>query len=709
MPGSFDFNPSGVPLATDATQVGVYRYDPGGVGAYGDPYEYLPNVFCDSIQAREGPRPPVARFHYLLDDSAVANNYPTQFEDLWPIDSHGPYVVRGDDRLVVLAGSPNGGRMVLFDGFAQEPRVDLTPRTQEVSFTAVGVAVRCWDEPIGGRRQRDADDPKAGAVVTVDHPARFNPDGNPNCTPAGFDVDQDDPSVAHPVFLEPNIERDPDPRAYWTLGKFVRYILAVHNDESFVANPDFTNLDAMLEARSPKGDQGYYGPTSGDSIQEALVLRDFDATNMAWPEALERQLGYAGFALRFVTSQDEAGEPRHTMEIYRKDATAAGTERELALPSRGDTLDPSMCNVSALHLARDGGSIVNAITVETRPRRVELSVVLAPGFTPVLGDETASARTQFLKASLDGGSGAIRAKYRLYVADEAGDGHWDHAANSWSSRALDLASIFPDGDDGGPTYVRRLRPGSYTLISTDTSDRPLKAQLALSRDYAGPSPSAWDGSGTWQPISGGWRLLEDRLGIEVTAEDPEAWAIGSFTGSNPQEASQTLRGITSQANPSGASTRFFLRLTTVIDDDLMVPAATGARRASPTRFVRRRRADARDHFRLDSVAASSLYNPTDKAIVVRDDTEHALAHARQLRAAHEFPPLVGDVTIPSFVSSFRVGDRISRINGRDLSFRTNFGGDQGEPAAYPVVVAVTWNFVAGRQETVLQLADRTGE
>jgi len=65
------------------------------------------------------------------------------------------------------------------------------------------------------------------------------------------------------------------------------------------------------------------------------------------------------------------------------------------------------------------------------------------------------------------------------------------------------------------------------------------------------------------------------------------------------------------------------------------------------------------------------------------------------------------VTIPSFVSSFRVGDRISRINGRDLSFRTNFGGDQGEPAAYPVIVAVTWNFAAGRQETVLQLADRT--
>jgi hypothetical protein len=704
MPGSFDFDPCDVPLATDAARVGVFRYDAESG------YEYLPNVFCDSIREREGSQPPVARFHYLLDDSAVANDYPTQFEELWPIDSHGPYVVRGDDRLVVLAVSPNGGRMVLFDGFAQEPRVDLTPRAQEVSFTAVGAAVRCWDEPIGGRLERDADDPQAGAVVAIDHPARFNPDGRPNCTPDGSDVDRDDPSVAYPVFLEPNIERSPDPRAYWTLGKFVRYVLAVHNDESYVANPDFTNLDAMLEACSPKNDQGYYAADAGDSIRESLVLRDFDATNMAWPEALEQQLGYAGFALRFVTGQDETDAPRHSLEIYRKDATGSETDRELALPSRGDMLDPSRCNVSGLHLARDGGSVVNAVTVETRPRRVELSVILAPGFEPALGDEAASSRVRFLKASIDGASGTIRAKYRLYVADEAGDGHWDHAADSWTAPGapgLDLASVFPDTDDGKPSYVRRLRPGSYTLISTDTADRPIRAQLALSRDYSGPSPAVWDGSGTWQPISGGWRLLEDRLGIEVTAEDPEAWAIGSYSGSTPQEPSQTLRGITSQANPSGPNTWFHLRLTTVIDDDLIVPAATDARRASPTRFVRRRRADARDHFRLDSVAAKSLYNSTDKAIVVRDDTEHALAHARQLRAAHEFPPLVGDVTIPSFVSSFRVGDRISRINGRDLSFRTNFGGDQGEPAAYPVIVAVTWNFAAGRQETVLELADRT--
>jgi hypothetical protein len=123
----------------------------------------------------------------------------------------------------------------------------------------------------------------------------------------------------------------------------------------------------------------------------------------------------------------------------------------------------------------------------------------------------------------------------------------------------------------------------------------------------------------------------------------------------------------------------------------------------------RRRVDARDHFALETVAAGSLYNPGTQPVVVRDDTERALAHAQQLRAAHEFPPLAGSVTMPSLISTFRVGDRIGRINGRDISFQTNVGTGQGELPVYPVVVALTWDFSGDRQATILELADRRAE
>jgi hypothetical protein len=163
--------------------------------------------------------------------------------------------------------------------------------------------------------------------------------------------------------------------------------------------------------------------------------------------------------------------------------------------------------------------------------------------------------------------------------------------------------------------------------------------------------------------------------------------------------------VTSQAAPAAPNTRFHLRLTAVVEDDLMLPASVDARPVSPTSFTRRRRVDARDHFALETVAARSLHNPDPEPRTVRDDTPRAVAWARQLRAAHELPPIVGGATVPSLVTAYRVGDRIARINGRDVGLQTNFGEAQGETPAYPVVTAVTWDFSDDRQSTIIELSD----
>ena len=365
--------------------------------------------------------------------------------------------------------------------------------------------------------------------------------------------------------------------------------------------------------------------------------------------------------------------------------------------------------------------MANSFYIETAPQRYEVSVILAPGFQPQSGDGMAANRVQFRKNALDASNATAttRAKYRFYVADECGDGHWSLAKSQWLTTPIDFSSVLqlPNGNpDNLPTYVRRYRPGRNTLFSKDLNNKPLPAQLAVSRNYNGAdAPCVWDTvSGTWQQIDGGWSLMEDRLGIEVTVDDPESWNIGKPpAGTVAQEPTGVLHGITSLANPSStvqSEKMFWLRLTTVIEADYGIEATAQRRDASPMSSTILRRVDARDHFHYDVVDGSSAFNPsplTDQ--VMEDDSVAALAHACQLRTTHEFPPLAAAVTMPMLADYIQIGDRISQINGRDISFLVNSGIEQGEAPSYPFVVGLTWDFQENKQSTTLQLADRRSE
>jgi len=732
MPGSIDYTPGPTQLAIDATTIGVFLYD--DLQDNGNRYALLPNIRCEQIQYKEGAEPPSGRFSYILDELAGANGWPNQFDQFWSLAvAPSPYIVGSDDHLVVLALLPDNTTRVLFHGFARIPQTDLTSASQAVTFVAVGVAIRCWDTPIGGRPQRNADDPQNGAVVMTDLPFRFNPADNgpraiggflPNCTPDGYDIDEAGENP-YPVFLDPNLDRDPDPRTFWDLSKAVRTILALDNqptDDSLVDNPDFGVLDALLQNRRPLDGSEFYDPSNPATYQtDPNIIRDYDATNQAWPTVVAELLGFHGFGMRWVCEDDQYGQPYDYLEIYRKDAAGPTSPKPVYLPATGSGIASDNVNLAAFHAAFDFQSVANEIVVETRPKRYEVSVILAPGFQPGTTDSTAANRGQFRKSFIDvadtffpGLGAAIRAKYRLYLSDECGDGHWSFAQSAWITTPVDFSAIFPANEDGSANYVRRYRPGENTLLTKDLNNRPKSAQLALSRDYAGADPPCiWDGSGTWQTINGGWRILEDKLGIEVTVDDPEAWDIGKpppgTIVSKAQEPSGVLRGITSIANPvvgTQSMSRFYLRLTTVIEADQDLGIVAPRRDASPINATIQRRVDARDHFRCGVVKANTAFNATGQDATIYDDTDAATTHAAQLRSAHEFPPLTATVTIPMLVNYLQVGDQIREIDGRDVSFQINAASEQQEAASYPYIVALTWDFQGNRQSTLLQLSDR---
>jgi hypothetical protein len=369
--------------------------------------------------------------------------------------------------------------------------------------------------------------------------------------------------------------------------------------------------------------------------------------------------------------------------------------------------------------------------METALQQVEVTVYLAPGFTPLSSDASAANRPNFfLSAEINEDNENHRA-YRWWVADECADGHYNMATSTWvTDLPFDFTPVFPPDDEGNSTYVDRYRPGSHTLISRDEKGKPLKAVLEISTGTKSEDPTLINGASDtgWIAIPQGWALLDDRLGIRVTSQDPDDWTTGSKNAMGGKGAVPKISALTWTATPTD-ETAFLLRLTTVIEADqrIGVPNTDTAnavtalvRNASPTIFTRERSADGRDHFQYCELAVNSLFYGTQKdangegsngtdPLVVRDDTAAALTHAKQLRSAHEFPTLAGSASLPFITNYYQIGDRVKIVQGRNANLQINVGVDQGETPVYPWITAFAWDFQGDKQQTVLQFSDRRAE
>lgn len=754
-----------------------------------DQFTLLPNIWCSRIERKDGAEPSAAQFHYILDSTTPPGTlpFPQYFPQFWPITAQQPYVVQPDDELVVFGITASGIMRPLFDGHATNPKANVSGRGQAGSFSAAGVEVRLWDSPIHHALWRDANTPNTntplpgqngspGTVVALD--TRFNPNdqgkAQSNCTPDDKDFNNGQ-SNAYPAFIEAKLVRaDGDPATFWTLAKAVRYLIyapvfpdgkGTGNYESlatlgtalegqpWIQVPEADVINSLLQALEPtNGDTGTIDPNDASTYtKEDIILRDVDLTGLPPIDALETLLGYYDFGMRFDLLSDDNGNPQTLLEIYRKDALDAPAPKPLQLQKLGATLDPGQSTAWELHLGRDHTNLYNAVGISSHRTLHEIGIVLAPLFTIDTAD--AEDIPFFDKSNIDlpGTSGDNVNKYRVYGADEAGDGHWDYPSAKWVTAArFDWSSVFPAGQNGKASYVERYRPGRGTLISRDDNNKPRKANLYISRDYAGKVPALWDGKdtdSTWQLVTHNWRLLKDQLGIEIQADNPESWDIGKFdsaaAGIDEQNAGRVVRGVTAQAAPTtDASTKFatglfYLMLVTVVESDQPLKAHAKKRKASPSQFTITRRIDCKDHFRLEEIDQSSPNytdesdqegteddpsketdsqpgdpdddTNTDDPNIPRDDTRRAQAMADAFRAAHELPRLAGTVTIPALSNSYNIGDRLNVIAGVNVSLQANAATEAGEAPFYPTIVGRAWEFSGDAQKTMLQITDRRTE
>ncbi len=701
MPAYASIEATAIPLARGPVPVGVYRYQPLGFPQY----QLLENIKVLGIQCREGPDPGVARFRYVFDTANLATD-PISFQETLSMDSDLPGVVQNDDRLVVFGFNLDGSRVALFDGFAQVPELSLSPAQELVTFRAYGVAVREWDTPIGGALMRDADVPTTVQDVETDLVTYFNPGGEPNATPEGADA-QDRRGNTYPTFLDPLVIRDPDLRRMWTLPMAVRYLCFRHNpDQTSVRNPDGAIIDALLDSRSPTSGVTLLAGDPDTYDSQPILVPDYPATGKPWPVALHGLLERNGFGMVFRLATDDNGDPFTYLDLFRKQDSSPSSYKDLYLQPAGNPLDPGQTNLASARLARDTSGVANTFVVESERVRYEASFVLAPGFPIAPEDAADSSALRAFDKNAPAFSQSHRDKYRLYVFDETGEGHWDFDSSAMVTAVPSLGDLLGSEPKGPELYVKRRRVPLAELFSTDANRKPLKAQLAVSTNYAGPKPGLWDGTGTWQTVSGGFDLSQDRLGIWVNVANPNGWYLGARDDPALPYPAGIVKGVEDQANPGAP--HFTLRLTCVLESDHTLAAVANQRPSSSTTYAITRRVDASDRYFKHVIAATSEFNPTGPPVVVRDDTPDALAEARARRLAGEAGEVAGAVTIPRFTDAYRVGDKVCSIQGRDLSLRTNTGAPTEEGAVFPSIVALAWDF-DGKQHTTLQLSDQRGE
>jgi hypothetical protein len=682
--------PDGTPaytatLSEPARPVWVYRYNSTGT-TRSQQFYWLDNVECVQISFHEGADPGTASFNYILGNGDSAA--PQTFEQALDLSIQKPKSILAGDRLVVLAMRPDGRTESLFDGRALAFGVNLSGNSEGCYVRAIGIAKELWNTPIGGQMLRDSHDLAGGKDLQTDLPARFNPVLLPaSATPQDTDHD-DGVGNTYPVFADPQPLGKNTRARKWTLPMAAKYLLGTGNPGQLnVTNPTAKYLDDTLVAT-------YW--TTPDITQ--IMCPDQVITGRDMPNVLYDLIRDAGFSLCFRPRLDNSGASKTLLSIYRQQQ---GPLQDLWLQPRGTTLDLTYTNLGDAGIERDLTEVVNRWIVEGALYRYESSFVLAPGYPATAADAANTASLDTFQHDAVGFDG-VRDKYRTYLFDETGQGHYTVGTDAKLTTVGNLAPVL--NQNGLTPFVNRLRKPFNEVMVADATGKLLPASLSISTDYAGAKPGVWDGTGTWQPVAGGWGLLKDRVGIWINNLNPNSWSIGaaSNTPSVMPFPDGKVNGVEYQqaANPKN----FHLRLTCVIEGDQAVKGIADTQYSSilPTEIITRR-VEARERFSKWTQSKTSVNNTTGADSQTKDDTDVAIDEAKVFRAQTEQGQLNGTVTIPRLTTFYEMGTRIRGINGRNLGFRTD--GNTGDAQAlYPVVIGYSFD-LDGQQRTTLILSD----
>ena len=544
----------------------------------------------------------------------------------------------------------------------------------------------------------------------------------------------------------------------WTLEEAVHYILCRGNPiQSLVKNPPLEELQYLLRSIEPTS-PGVPIDLGNPSTYEyrPVPCGEVDVSDLPVAAALDAVLRGTGFTWKFEIRTAVSGAPETYIQCYPEGGPIAGAERVLYLQRPGQLLDTSLTNLAQAQLQRDAASIVNVWKARIRPTMIEAPFLLLPGFTPEIeADIPESATVAERKGAIRERMKALRKTsgnsdgipYRLFRFSEAGEGFWQcdpEGDGEYIEEVVDPAKAL--GFEGAFAPVRR--PASASRLIRDDEDNYREPVLGVvfskytdadghevghfeAEDLAKPRVLKLNEMEHVQWMKSGWALDPDQLAIRITANDPNDVPIGA-TDVMPGLNAGRLKLVDWLNGTNGEPKRAvgFVLLAAIPDDGKLTevvvnakgvepePIVVDRRPSSPTRWTVARTVDMSDRHFLDlkhlagipgeetgirghthiarGGAEANIYD------VVRDNRPQAVAELTAMADKAAFSRFSGTVQVDRLVNAYRVGTRISRIEGRDLDLRGSVTGSG--LAVYPRVTAVSYSAGNG-QYTQIQLED----
>ena len=521
-------------------------------------------------------------------------------------------------------------------------------------------------------------------------PAVFNEAGQPNASPATWNLADETPVGQCAVFVSPGRRIVDDSglalldAEYWNAYTALRSVLQWY-DCGRVISRDGTDWAGISQLASvPIGEVNITGMNLLDAMRAILI-----------PVGL-------GFAIEPWAQADGA----HRLRVFALHAKASRVGPFLAEPGKSVTMGSAAgrrCSVQRLEFTRDNHKVANDVIVVGARKRMD--VVLE--FSDVTDCDLQPFWDQSVHDLDDYVSGGIVA-WRKWSASTFAAFCEKYSRDVLSGSANAFRS-FGWNEDGGlrPTILgtpdlvsigvtRRPRPVGSWLEADDSSDNVRYMEPMVELGVCGDDES-------WIRVAAD--IWADRAGFTLTRNTFYDWypyaaeRCRTLTGSGGQSlfdlyGDMSYLTLLRNAIAVSGAIRLRLRLTGSIESDQCVVGQAAYRSDSSWPIASRKVVFAPNRFasHMDlsgQIADNGLGDAEQYAFHVRDVLEEATGH--------------GSIMLRRIDRSYRIGDAIGFTGGRKVSLSVSGRGIEDAESYAPVVVSVVWNLGDGVAKTELVL------